>query len=167
MKHATFLDLEETLVVSWSNHMIVNEPQVRSFLEGERRLVGISDEAPLEVELFSFAVGGDRDRDEFNSLLGPWLEEKYNIKFTQVHTCAEMAKVVSRYMNVVFDGPYEAISILGKGRLFFEFVKAQMLVRDIKSASLLDDVVQTCSLVIHKGNKEIRLIRVEDVDYDS
>lgn len=147
MNKTVFLDLEETLVESWTDHRLVKKHKVTEFLNLHGR----------EVELFSFAVYNQDDVKQFNKELKDFLEGVHNITFTKVHALDDMVKVVQDFRSMKFESPVEIISLFGKTRVFEDFCLAQNL-KNHKFV-LLDDTVENRTVKYTDKNVELEFVR--------
>ena len=148
MKNQTvFVDLEETLIESWDDHRICKRQKVRDFIKAHGH----------EVELFSFAVWNEKDRDIFSASLQDWIQVEHEIIFKKIHTLQDVARTVRDYRSVHYETLNDVITLHGKDRAFEDFCLAQNK-RDWKFV-LLDDVVQNKTIKYHDKNIEFEYVR--------
>lgn len=148
MKKIVFLDLEETVIVSWHDRILCNIEKVK----------GVLDSLDIrEVSIFSFAIDNQKDVDEFNtpSFKGQ-LEKALDVRIDFVPSVEEIMKSCFRFSGNDFQ-MYEFKSIWGKTRAFHDFCNAKF--KDCE-CYLLDDVVQNTTFINHDKNLTIKTIRI-------
>jgi hypothetical protein len=155
------------MIEDWHNPIIINEDRVRAYFDWQRTVSGLSNDDTLDVELFSFAIWDLSLREEFLDGIGEILSRKYNINFVGVITYREMVKSIEYFMGHRFDNPIDAMRILGKGRMFIEYIQGISISGEFDVATLLDDAVQTCEFNLYKRGTMIRLVRVGDMEEDN
>lgn len=129
MEPTFYLDLEATVIDSWDNPVLVNMQKVRNFIER----YGVK-----EVNIFSFAIHNELDRQEFLKHMKPLLESTFNIKVNDVPTAEEVRKEVCLSMGTHFELS-EFLLVWGKTRAFQEY--AILKTARGGHAVLLDDMV--------------------------
>lgn len=65
-----YFDLEETVIESWTDPILVNKATIERFIEEN----GIKD-----VHIFSAAIWNDRDKQIFERDLKSWIERVFSI----------------------------------------------------------------------------------------
>jgi hypothetical protein len=156
MNTKIFLDLELTIVESWTDPTLVNVDKIRATLEK----FGVT-----EVGIFSFAIWDDGDVSDFyKRKLNTLIETALGVKISQILTIPEIAKVVFWKTGLMMDVP-EFISTWGKPRAFIDWV----LMGHGKECAhtnfiLIDDVVQ--NITTHDRDRDITvtLINVNSID---
>lgn len=142
-----FVDLEQTLIESWYDHRICNREKVSNFIKAHGN----------EVELFSFAVWDEKDREKFEIDLRQWIEEEHNLVFTKIHCLEDIAKVIREFRGVQYETLNDVITLHGKDRALEDFCLAQNKT-DWKFV-LLDDVVQNKTIIFRDLNVEFNFVR--------
>ena len=142
-----FVDLEQTLIESWHDHRICNRVKVSNFIKAHGNA----------VELFSFAVWDEKDREKFETDLKYWLEEEHNLVFTKIHCLEDIAKVIREFRGVQYETLNDVITLHGKDRSLEDFCLAQNKT-DWKFV-LLDDVVQNKTIIFRDLNVEFNFVR--------
>lgn len=142
-----FVDLEETLVDNFDELVPINHVRVAAFLD---------EHCPTrEVELFSFAVWEDRERERLQKFAGH-IEQAHDLKLVRVWTCEEMIKLVQAHTGVVWD-LHDFLSVWGKERAFEDFALA--LKKQDHKFVLLDDVVANKSVHFSDTNVTVQFVR--------
>lgn len=88
-----FLDLEETVITSWDDPVLMNVSKLREFFS-ERHI--------SEIHIFSFAVSHDRDRDQFKREMQEMLEQALDVKIVKVFTVEEIARIIRKNCGIGF-----------------------------------------------------------------
>lgn len=148
MNTAFYLDLEGTVLDSWDNPVLVNMHRVHTFVEQH----GVTD-----VNVFSFAIHNEKDRQEFLTHMKPMLERVYGFKVNDVPTAEEVRKEVCKHMGTHFD-LQEFLLVWGKARAFQEY--AQFKVPRGCRAVLLDDMVPNMNVHYKDLDVKVEMVNV-------
>ncbi len=149
MMKKIFLDLEGTVITTWGDAMLCNTAVVGKFLKAE----GVT-----EVDIFSFAVYDDADRQSFNNGIKKALEmSSLGVTINHCPTVDDMMRVVKRFTMTAWTRQ-EMLSVWGKYRTFVDYCRAQY--KDMECV-LVDDVVPNMTIVDHDKNLTIRFVNVE------
>lgn len=146
-----FFDLEETLVRSWSNPVLVNLARVREFLERH---------AVQEIHVFSFAIYDAEDQVEFVRSFKPHLERALNVRILSWPCVDELCQ-----HTVAMGGP--ALSRLdylrewGKVRAFVDHVRSQGF---SGHAVLVDDAVPDVVTVERRSGHMVECLNVDNLE---
>lgn len=141
-----FVDLEETLVESWTNLLLCKKSKVEAFVEEHGNV----------VQLFSFAVWDDNDIKIFNDQIKPVCEAGHGLVFEKVWCCKDFLYAVKKYTGVHFE-LHEILSVWGKARTFEDFV-LNLGLRDTEFV-LLDDVVPNKVVTFQDTGNVIRYVK--------
>lgn len=156
-----FLDLEETVIRSWSNQTLCNIGKIKNFLDTNP---GVDRH---DVRIFSFAIYNEADRKEFERDIKPMLERGLNITVTEWPSVMQIAELDQRltgcrWMDADTMGGLdicEFIAIRGKPGAFENYIWAEG--EDGESYVLIDDVVPQRSIIDHRRRIQIDLINVD------
>lgn len=108
MKKVWFFDLEETVIRSWNDPVLVNKDRVARFIE---------DNGIKSINIFSAAIWNDEDKSHFHSFLKPWLEDVFKVSIVDVISMTDVWEETS-FNTMYFEGIHELISLFGKRRMF-------------------------------------------------
>lgn len=103
-----FFDLEETIIRSWNDPVIVNLSRVLEF---------IKTNSITNIHIFSAAIWNEEDKSHFNSFLKTWLEGVLGVHIDNVISMDDVWKETS-FNTMYFEGVHELISLFGKRRMF-------------------------------------------------
>lgn len=155
-----YLDLEETVIRSWSNQTLCNVSKVRQFLNDNL------DVDRGDVRVFSFAIYNDKDKDEFVRFIKPMLEQALGVTITQWPSVFDMAEASqkltgARWLDADTMGGLdicEYISIVGKVRSFEDWVLYHAT--DNSRSVLIDDIVPSKTVIHHDRALVINYVNV-------
>lgn len=151
MKRIVFLDLEETVIVSWQNPAMINIEKVRAFFRADK---------VTEVHIFSFAIDNDNDKQHFElSGMRKQIEDMLEIKIVANPSVQEIMRFCRKHTGNTFD-MREFKLLWGKMRAFHDFCNA-----NFKGCEcwLLDDVVPNTTFTNHDNNTVIRTFQVNSI----
>lgn len=144
-----FLDLEETIIHSWSDPRLMNAQKIRDFLH--------KNDAN-QVTIFSFAVWDDKDQDRFADDILPMIETALDVKVVLCPTVQDMMLADTKLTGVHWHGDVsEFIPIRGKHGAFHNWC---MLNCVGKSSVLIDDVVKNTFFIDHDSNTVVTTLNV-------
>lgn len=147
MKKVWFFDLEETIILSWNDPVLVNKDRVTRFIE---------ENSIKEITIFSAAIWNDEDKSHFHSFLKPWLEDVFKVSIVDVISMTDVW-VGTSLTNIYIENIQELLSLFGKRRMFevwcLEHSKANT------HCVLLDDAFGNTLFI----NKDLQ-VSVETVD---
>lgn len=147
-----WLDLEETIIDSWSSGLLVNTSKVRKW---------ISDQAVTNVSIWSFAIWDEKDWNEFSSSgIKNTLERALNVEIYEYLCVDDVQKKVFEYENVHYESRSDFMSLNGK---HWSFIKYCMHHQQGHECILLDDVVPSWVLLEPKTNTIVRLVNIVDI----
>ena len=166
-----FLDLEETLIESWSDRtLLVNnvaaiDRHIKDKLKESRQLIGRRfTNSPLMMPRFglmSWAVWDDKDKTEFQQEIQPWLEEQMRITFSQelIVSMDEWTTLVRR--NTVLKLTRQDLFDFGKESLMFWLRNAT---NDFPEGeiTLIDDAVEHNN-IIQTNSRKITILNVDEL----
>jgi hypothetical protein len=137
MEKNLFLDLEETLIMSWNNPTIINVEQIKKL---------IFDISPDNIHIFSAAIWDSNDVDHFEKHLKDRLEKVFEIKISFVLSMEECKRKTSwATLNTDIS---ELLLLIGKFRLFADVCKT--LFKN-SECFLIDDMCEN-ELIINLDN---------------
>lgn len=146
MNKMLFLDLEETIIISWYNHTLCNVDFIKDIIKAE----GVE-----EIHIFSFAIANQFDQDVFSTQLKPFLESVLNVKIRSWPSIARINKVLRSFTGVVMED-YEMPNIFGKFRAFQEYCRAEY--KNTKCI-LVDDVTPNSTFTLPDSDLTIVTIK--------
>jgi hypothetical protein len=160
MYDKVFLDLEETVIVSWHDRYFTNVQKVRDWLK-EHQIT--------EVGIFSFAIYNDADKEIFEKEIKVGLADAFGISITTWPSVLEMMKIDTKFTGdrwfdprSVGQGVTDYINTRGKQQGFINFANA--MYPDARNIALLDDVVQDVTLTYRDTGRQIHLVNVDKLD---
>ncbi len=124
-----FLDLENTVIDSWDNLIILNNPEVHK---------NIKSISPDKVGIFSFAIWNEADKDKFFLSLMNSLNQLYNIQIDPnlVYSLEEVKQAVAGNIKLSNN---DFIKCFGKDLAFIKFSRDKFIGHDLY---LIDDLVE-------------------------
>lgn len=145
-----FLDLEETIIESWSNPLLMNVGKIGNFVHTS----GVQ-----EVGIFSFAIWNEQDKIDFEERhIKQAIEMALGVPINEILTVPDIANEVFWKTGVRMDIS-EFITIWGKQRAFIDW--ALITQRNENRVVLIDDVVRNIDVIDRDRNLLIELINVE------
>lgn len=151
-----FLDLEETLIESWSDRTLLlgKVNAIQRFIKTSIPRLDMP-----KFGLMSWAVWNDTDKTEFQQEIQPWLEEQMRITFDQelILSMDEWTTLVRR--NTVLKLARQDLFDFGKESLLFWLRNATKDFPDGEIA-LIDDAVEHNN-VIQTNSRKITIINVD------
>lgn len=156
-----FLDLEETLIESWSDHTLLVNKIVKINRFVNKTLV--ETKQPLSVPRFglmSWAVYNDKDKRQFQEELQPWLEEQMQITFSN-----ELILSIDDWISLVMNN----CGILLSREDIFDLSDKETILFWLRNAKkgfptghiiLIDDVVKHNNVIISDSRK-ITILNVD------
>lgn len=152
MTKTVWLDLEETIINSWSDGILVNSNKLKNWLDSNN--VG-------DIHIWSFAVYGPKDQHEFEtSGMKEGIERVLDRQILSCLSILEMYKLVYQYEKIRYDGVNEFCSLNGK---HWSFIKYCMGHQIGKHSILIDDCVPTWTIHDKKTGTIVELINVGDI----
>ncbi len=152
MSTKVFLDLEQTVIDSWDNPLLMNVEKIRDTLD----LLSVT-----EVGIFSFAIWNDEDKVDFEKRgIKLAIENALNVKITQILTIPQIAKEIFWKTGMQLELT-EFITLWGKQRAFIDWamVTHQKTDKDT-TIVLIDDVVQNLTITDHDRGIIIELMKI-------
>lgn len=150
-----FLDLEETIIHSFSDPVLCNVQKIKSFLRMAEA---------TEVHIFSYAIYNDADRELFDREIKPNIERALDIKVASCITVPEMVKADSDLTGLRFEKGHEVsefIQLRGKKDGFINYVLSRG--GDFKRAVLIDDIVPDITVTHRIKGWSIELWNVNSI----
>lgn len=147
-----FLDLEETIIVSWHNPTLINVRAIKTWID--RMVV-----RPTTVNIFSFAIHNDTDRDVFvKHGIQRMIEEALELEVDEVLTVPEAMKIVTSWNGLHFDGVTDFIQVMGKHGAFEKVCLAR---ESNCKCVLVDDAIPNRTILDHQRNLQIDLLPLQ------
>lgn len=146
-----WLDLEQTIIAIWQEPELCNVPQIRSFLQRQN---------VKSVNIFSFAVWNDADREVFNRTMRDGIAQALGVKINLVPTLAEVMKTIFHKSGNLFE-PHEFCSVWGKTKAFHDYI---YLSGQKGSHTLIDDMVQNMTIQYEDENYCMRFVNVDTLE---
>lgn len=115
MKHL-FLDLEDTVIDSWWNPVLVNVEKIK-------RMIG--EVSPQKIHIFSGAIWNEDDKQRFSANVQADIEKSLGIKIDSVISMADAINV-SSWKTFSFSCISEALILVGKFKLFEDYCELNM-----------------------------------------
>ncbi len=147
-----FFDLEETLILSWTDHYLCNRNKIIEFLD----FYDIK-----EIHIFSFAIWNDDDKQHFNTEIKPFIEDNYKVCILSAPSVQEMRHSDTELTGIHYDSITDYISIRGKVGAFENWVQAAVGLKRNHNI-LIDDVVPNKTITNRTVGYKIDYINVFD-----
>lgn len=151
-KTILFLDIEETIIKSLDEPDLIidNMHKIKDFIHKEK---------PDEINIFSFGLWTNEDRDRFNKNIKNFIEEKLEIKFKNIPTLSEINKVTFKQNNIskIEIDDIEIITLMGKFKTFIEFCFNNFT---NTKCILIDDTVPNTTITNRDTSLIIRTINI-------
>jgi hypothetical protein len=128
-----FLDLEETVITSWADGMLLHTTPVREFLQQNN---------VKKVHIFSFAIWNKKDQDDFDRRFKSTLEKVLKVNIAARPSVEDMMRADTLMTGLQFDSITDFVSIRGKTGAFQNFCRFHF---DHQVNVLIDDVVPNAS----------------------
>ncbi|MCB1158878.1 MAG: hypothetical protein H7A25_26660 [Leptospiraceae bacterium] len=146
-----FLDLENTVIDSWENLIVLNNPKVQETIRSIN---------PEKIGIYSFAIWDDKDKETFKTMLFADITKTYNINIDLelLFSVPDIIKISG------FDPkmkPNEFIKSYGKELSFIQFSKKKFGGNG-NETFLIDDLVE--DTYIESKNIKITMLNPIRVD---
>lgn len=140
MNFIYWFDLEETLIDSWNNPILVNIGKINEYI----KLNNIK-----KINIFSYAIYGDTDKIIFDKRIKPTIEEFYGITVDIVLTVEDMMKAMKA--ECIY---YESVSdFMSMNKKDWAFIKYQKYtIKNGTCCTLIDDVVDNMTLLFDNNS---------------
>jgi len=148
MNKVFYFDLEETVIESWFDPILVNKATIESFIEENN----IKD-----IHIFSAAIWNEQDKHIFERDLKTWIEQVFNINILSWPSMEEVMKE-SCWKNAIFEDVTEFLCMIGKKRAFEDWCKIKHH-RDTHCI-LLDDSFEDEILTNSVHNTKIEVVNI-------
>lgn len=142
-----FLDLEETLILSWYDPIVLSVDFIKELLRNE----GTS-----KVHIFSFAIANDTDKKTFELYIKKHIESHFDIEVLSWMSVDEIMREVYKHNRIVLER-YEFTTMWGKLKAFHDFCNVRYANSD---CVLVDDDVPNSTFSLPDKNLIIRTIQV-------
>ncbi len=152
MKHV-YLDLEETVINNWHDGLIIYSCKKVSKWLDKNLSPKIDD-----LNIFSFAIYNDEDKETFHKILEPMLTVEMGYFFDKVLTVDEIKKIVERNEKFSYEDRLEFVQLNGKQWSFIKYCRA---VHKNCECYLIDDMVENMTVKYDDIGLTIHLINVK------
>lgn len=142
-----FLDLEQTIILSWEDPELCNVEKISSLLIATNI---------KSVSIFSFAIWNEDDKKHFDFTLRPLIETALKVRVDSWPSVDDMRREIMHKLGTDWD-QHEFISVWGKSRAFFDWCR--MMVKE--NALLIDDVVDDEILMNNRTGFAISTMNVD------
>lgn len=147
-----FLDLEETIIDSWANGILVNAGRIKKWLD-KNHLGGI--------HIWSFAIYDDKDQHEFEtSGMKTSIEHVLGREILSSLSIVDMSKLVYQYEKLRYDNRSDFMQMNGK---HWSFIKYCMGHQIGNKCILIDDCVPDWVLSDNNTGTIVELINVRNI----
>lgn len=147
-----WLDLEETIISSWHESLLINHNVIKGWLDDNH--IG-------DINIWSFAIWDEGDRDEFvESGMKASLERVLKRKILTYPSLRDMRRMIYQYEKVTYSHNSDFMSMNGKHWSFIKFCAGE---HPDKRCILIDDTVPNWEIKDKKTNGEIILINIADL----
>ena len=150
-----FIDLEETIIHSFSDPVLCNASRIRDFLW--------KNDAK-EIHIFSYAIYNDADKEEFNRDIKTSIQSVLGLPIVSCASVLDMVKADEELTGVKFEKGHEVsefIQLRGKKDGFINYVLARC--GKFTRAVLIDDIVPDITLTGRKDGWSIELWNVNSI----
>ena len=149
-----FLDLEQTIIASWDDPVLINVDKISAFLKQNR-----AD----EVRIFSFAIYDDKDKRKFDDTIKHDIQRALDLPVLTWPSVQDMMRADFEHTGVRFEPGHEMtefIQLRGKAQGFFNYVCHHY---NFDRAVLIDDVVPDLSFTHRKKGWTVELFNVDSL----
>jgi hypothetical protein len=147
-----WLDLEETIINSWHEGLLMNVDKIKKQLE----LLNVTT-----VNIWSFAIWDKDDHTEFvKSGMKESIERALNVTINEWLCVDDIQKVVQKYENIVYESRSDFTLLNGK---HWSFIKYCLYKQRGHQNILIDDVVGNWLLSDADTNTIVQLINIKDI----
>lgn len=150
-----FIDLEETIIHSFSDPVLCNATRIREFLR---------QEGASELHIFSYAIYDDADKAIFNKEIKASIENALWLPVVSCASVLDMVKADEDLTGVKFEKGHEVseyIQLRGKKDGFINYVLSRG--GDFKRAVLIDDIVPDLTVSHRTKGWSIELWNVNSI----
>lgn len=146
-----FLDLEGTVINNWDDALLLNKClDIRSWLKCNR---------VKEVAIFSAAIWNEADKQRFEKVIKPFLEDALDVKIMEWPSMEDVWKSTT-WKGVGFENVCEMISLIGKKRMFEDWC----LEKERGNHSILiDDSFGNWAIEHHDSHTSIGIVHVDKI----
>jgi hypothetical protein len=147
-----WLDLEETIIDSWSSGILINVFKLKKWLD---------DHNVQLISIWSFAIWNDEDKQEFvaNGMKSE-IECSLHRPIISAPSVLNMKDYVYEYEHVKYDDACDFMAINGKHWAFIKFCMGQ---RPGEHCVLIDDCVPSWTIKDNKTGGVVELINILDI----
>lgn len=145
-----FLDLEDTIIESWDNPVLMNVEKIREWIESH---------SFSEIRLFSFAVHCDRDIHIFETQMREAIERVLNIKIhPQVFATGNHYKEIGKHFKESITHN-ELFEVIGKYRSFIAWCNIHF---KENHCVLLDDAFDDETQLLWNSKTQIDFVHIKN-----
>jgi hypothetical protein len=150
-----FLDLEETLIISWDDPTFCNLQKLRKFFK---------DREVESFSVFSFAIWDEKDRVFFCNNLKDSCESALQSKVRSFPSVDDLVSIIGKRNRISIDR-HDLLQLFGKQNSFIEFCfnEAEKNPNHDNHFVLIDDVVIDCVIESKHLNLKIEIINVDSL----
>lgn len=155
-----FLDLEDTIITTWHEGLLINASSIREFLEKDEFILNTSVTPVIEeVRIFSFAIWDNKDKEDFVTRhFKDMIERVLGVKVVEWLSVEDMQKIVEDWSGFKFYDRTDFMQLHGKHDAFIKVC----LAREVNfNCVLIDDAVPSRTVIDHERNLEINLVPVQ------
>jgi hypothetical protein len=153
-----YLDLEETIIQSWHDPLLINVEKLRSWLH---------DHNAKKIHIFSFAIYNDRDSKLFEDSYKPMIERALQVEILTFPSIITMAKCDTEQTGQYWLRESESIGIIDyvntRGKQD-GFVKWAEFHHEGETSVLIDDVVKNMMVSFWDSDTHIETINVNSIE---
>jgi hypothetical protein len=146
-----WLDLEQTVISIWHDPVLINVEKIKAWLDNRDIKT---------INIFSFAVWNQADRDQFNAGMRDMIEQALGRRIDTVPTCEEIKRAVFDSKGTVFDLS-EFISIWQKEKAFHDYIR---LTQGPGEFILIDDTVEDVLIFRDHTHQKICTFNVDRLE---
>jgi hypothetical protein len=147
-----WLDLEETIINSWHEGLLMNVDKIKKQLE----LLNV-----CTVNIWSFAIWDEDDHNEFvKSGMKESIERALNVTINGWLCVDDIQKAVQKYENITYESRSDFMSLNGK---HWSFIKYCLYKQRGHQNILIDDVVGNWLMSDADTNTIVQLINIKNI----
>jgi hypothetical protein len=149
-----FLDLEDTIITSWEDKVLINVDAIHAWLDSR-----LDDHRTIQI--FSFAIWDDKDKKHFvDSGMKTMIEKALNVEVTEWLSIEEMQQIVEEWSGIRFLDRLDFMQLHGK---HWSFIKVCLAREQNHRCILVDDAVPHRTTFDHTRQLTIELLPVQTI----
>lgn len=149
MKNILWLDLEQTVIVSWYELELINIQKIKEFIKSRNF---------DQFHIWSYAIQTDEDIDYFNTNIKGMLELALEVNISFAPSIDQIIHKLFQKEVFLYENRIEFMSFHDKGTSFHKFVKLIKPFNKDHNHTLIDDCVDNTKIFLNKQNVTLEML---------